>query len=115
MQSGVVLNPWAIQTNIKEKAYRLCEKLGHTNKDPKSIVEFLRTIDVQKLIDAQEGMVTNEVYHTMPLFFDQKTTKKKKKKQVQLHIFHTVIGKSSVYICFWPKYRLQVEKSLHAC
>ncbi|XP_058799349.1 uncharacterized protein LOC131668894 [Phymastichus coffea] len=59
-QSGVALNPWAFQSNATEKAYKYCEFLGHKEKDPKSAITFLRTVDIQKLIEAQENLPTKE-------------------------------------------------------
>ncbi|NP_001165962.1 carboxylesterase clade A, member 6 isoform X1 [Nasonia vitripennis] len=59
-QSGVALNPWAYQTNPKSKVYRVCEKLGFKSRDPKQIVDYLRSIDSRKLVEAQESILTEE-------------------------------------------------------
>ncbi|XP_058799387.1 esterase E4-like [Phymastichus coffea] len=59
-QSGVALNPWAFKTDPEECAYRLCELLGHTEKDPKSAIEFLKEVDIQKLIGAQGKILKKE-------------------------------------------------------
>ncbi|KAJ8682870.1 hypothetical protein QAD02_018662 [Eretmocerus hayati] len=60
IQSGVVLNPWSFNTSdqSKDHAYRLCEILGKKTKDEQEIVDFLRTIDSHRLIEAQENCLT---------------------------------------------------------
>ncbi|XP_078047071.1 esterase FE4 isoform X2 [Augochlora pura] len=54
-QSGVSTNPWAITTkNVKESAVHLAAELGKETTDPEELVHFLRTIEPQKLADAQQ-------------------------------------------------------------
>lgn len=52
-QSGVIYNPWAVIRNTKERAYELCDILENPLKDPKAIVNFLKTVDCKKLLEAQ--------------------------------------------------------------
>lgn len=60
-QSGVALNPWAFTRKTKQYAYKVCEFLGNKTQDHKAIVDFLRSIDSHKLIEAQEKLLTEEV------------------------------------------------------
>lgn len=61
-QSGCMLNPWAkIHGDPKFAIYELCELLGKKTKDPKEIVQFLRTIDTMKLIEAQGKVMFESV------------------------------------------------------
>nr|XP_033334723.1 esterase FE4-like isoform X1 [Megalopta genalis] len=54
-QSGVATNPWAISSkNVKDYAVKLAAELGKDITDPVELVEFLRTIEPQKLVDAQQ-------------------------------------------------------------
>ncbi|XP_076767147.1 juvenile hormone esterase [Xylocopa sonorina] len=53
-QSGVVSNPWALSTvEPKKYVYQLAAQLGERSTDPKTVVEFLRTVDAQTLIIAE--------------------------------------------------------------
>ena len=61
MQSGVAINFWASSINPKKYAYRLAEILGSKSKDPKEIVEFLKTVDHTKLTKAQDLILTSDV------------------------------------------------------
>lgn len=63
-QSGVVLNPWAKLTiNPKRFAYQMCSLLGNKSRDHKELVDFLRHIDCEKLIEIQNQLLTDEVWH----------------------------------------------------
>lgn len=62
LQSGVAINPWA--SIIKEPskyAFMLAAKLGESSADPETVVEFLRTIDMQKLVAAELKLITPQV------------------------------------------------------
>lgn len=61
MQSGTCMNPWASQRTPKKYALQLCEALGRKITNSREIVEFLRTIDCQKLIEEQDKLLTTEV------------------------------------------------------
>ncbi|XP_023246841.1 esterase FE4-like [Copidosoma floridanum] len=63
-QSGVACNSWACSAT-KYSSYKLCEVLGNNSKDPKVLVEFLRTIDCQKLVEAQQV-----IHKSCPKFHD---------------------------------------------
>lgn len=62
-QSGVIFNPWTEIDNPKKYAYDLCNILGKPMTNSRDIVEFLRTIDTQKLLKAQQEMMRNTVNH----------------------------------------------------
>ncbi|XP_058799389.1 carboxylesterase 5A-like [Phymastichus coffea] len=57
-QSGVALNPWIFHTKPEVRAHQLCQQLGHTDRDPLSIVQFLRKIGIERLIEVQENLLT---------------------------------------------------------
>lgn len=58
-QSGVAINSWA---HMHEKpfnyALKLSKKLGNNSTDPMEILQFLKTIDSHKLIEAQSSIMT---------------------------------------------------------
>ncbi|XP_011495825.1 PREDICTED: juvenile hormone esterase-like isoform X1 [Ceratosolen solmsi marchali] len=64
--SGVACNPWACTSDI-QNAYKLCKNLGKDSTDPKELVDFLRSIDCTKIIQAQENMRSyeNRLYCTV--------------------------------------------------
>ncbi|XP_058799348.1 neuroligin-1-like [Phymastichus coffea] len=86
-QSGVALNPWAYHSNVelKEKAHRICQELGHTGKDAKSIVEFLRMTDIKTLIEAQEKIVSKEEKIQFIFSFGPTTDSKSKNPFMPIH------------------------------
>ncbi|XP_076647596.1 juvenile hormone esterase isoform X2 [Halictus rubicundus] len=69
-QSGVSTNPWAILTkNVKKHAIDLAAFLGKETTDPQEVVEFLRTIETQKLAEAHQKLLTkNKSYVMIGLF-----------------------------------------------
>lgn len=63
MQSGTIYSPVGrLIENPKDYAHRLSEMLGNNTKDPEATVEFLRSIDIHNLIEAQKKLKTNEVH-----------------------------------------------------
>lgn len=61
-QSGVAINPWAIITREPSKyAYELAAKLGEESTDPKTVLEFLRTVDAQKLAFTETQLLKSTV------------------------------------------------------
>lgn len=61
-QSGVAINPWAILTKEPSKyAYDLAAKLGKESTDPKTVLEFLRTVDAQKLAFTETQLLQSKV------------------------------------------------------
>lgn len=61
-QSGVAINPWAIQTEDPKKfTYMLAAKLGENSTDPKTVLEFLRTIDAKKLVITEMELTGEQV------------------------------------------------------
>ena len=66
----------------KEKAYRLCSLLGNDIRNHEEIVKFLKTINVKKLIQAQEQVLTKMV--------------KKLLKKIILHKIFKIR-----FFCFW--------------
>lgn len=62
VQSGVAINPWAIITKEPSKyAYDLAAKLGEESTDPKTVLEFLRTVDAQKLAFTETQLLKSKV------------------------------------------------------
>ncbi|XP_058807485.1 esterase B1-like [Phymastichus coffea] len=51
-QSGTASINWSC-TSSKESAFKLCKILGNDSKDPKDLIEFLRTVDLKKLVECQ--------------------------------------------------------------
>ena len=61
-QSGVAINPWSsMPKDSRKKAYRLCSLLGNKTEDNQEVFSFLKTVDVQQLIEAQNNILTNRV------------------------------------------------------
>ncbi|XP_051172598.1 juvenile hormone esterase-like isoform X4 [Leptopilina boulardi] len=52
-QSGVVINPFGQQTSNKEYAIKVAAKLGCSSSNNEEIVQFLRTIPVEKILETQ--------------------------------------------------------------
>lgn len=61
MQSGVVLNPWAVSEDPKYRIYKLCEILGNNTRDHEKIVSFLQKIERKKLIEAVDQILPPKV------------------------------------------------------
>jgi len=59
--SGSAINPWAFDENPRKKAFTLGEVLGCRTNDSNELVEFLRTVAVQRLIEGMDKMKTREV------------------------------------------------------
>ncbi|XP_043268664.1 juvenile hormone esterase-like [Venturia canescens] len=54
-QSGVILNPWASMANSpKLYAQKLSSALGKEITDPRLLVEYLRSFDAERLVEADE-------------------------------------------------------------
>ncbi|KAJ9600061.1 hypothetical protein L9F63_009642, partial [Diploptera punctata] len=68
-QSGSVLNPWALVTNPRERAFRLGAALGCHTTDSKKLVEFLRTVPPKELIEAAETSRSPEEMANFDLCF----------------------------------------------
>lgn len=60
-QSGVCLNPWAITTEPRDKAFRLGEILGKKTKNSRELIEYLKTVDPIKLISKMNDAISEEV------------------------------------------------------
>lgn len=61
-QSGTATCPWAIGLSTPENCFKLASILGfEDSKDPKEVVEFLRTIPASQLIEAQFKILTLSV------------------------------------------------------
>lgn len=52
MQSGSALNPWAMEYNSKELAFKLGEALGIKTTDTKELVNKLKEFSVQEIVTA---------------------------------------------------------------
>ncbi|CAL7940611.1 unnamed protein product [Xylocopa violacea] len=65
-QSGAVSNPWAANTvEPKKYVYQIAAQLGEHSTDPKTVVEFLRTVDAQKLVVAESKLMEPMDHYTM--------------------------------------------------
>ncbi|CAK9814487.1 Juvenile hormone esterase [Anthophora plagiata] len=65
-QSGVATNPWALMNKDPSKyAYQLAAKLGEHSTDPKTVLEFLRKVDAQKLVATENQLLTPIQRHIM--------------------------------------------------
>lgn len=59
--SGVVLNPWALIEEPRDRAFRLGAALGSKATNSKELVEFLRTVPAQQLVEDIVKAQTPEV------------------------------------------------------
>jgi hypothetical protein len=59
--SGVVLNPWALVEEPRERAFRLGAALGCKTTNSKELVEFLRSVPVRQLVEDVDKAKTSEV------------------------------------------------------
>ncbi|XP_043467668.1 esterase B1-like isoform X2 [Leptopilina heterotoma] len=58
-QSGVANNTWAnMHENPMHYALKLTKKLGNNSTDPVEMMEFLKTVDSHKIIEAQTTVIT---------------------------------------------------------
>jgi carboxylesterase type B len=60
-QSGSAINPWAFEENPRKKAFVLGEVLGCRTNDSNKLVEFLRTVSVQRLVESLDKLKAREV------------------------------------------------------
>ena len=61
-QSGVAINPWAsVYGNSKTNAFKLASLLGKETSDPQTAVEYLKTIDTEKLVITHQRIATKLV------------------------------------------------------
>jgi carboxylesterase type B len=60
-QSGSAINPWAFDENPRKKAFTLGEVLGCRTNDSNKLVEFLRSVSVQRLVESQDKVKAREV------------------------------------------------------
>ncbi|XP_046586903.1 esterase FE4 isoform X3 [Neodiprion lecontei] len=69
-QSGTIFNPWAsVLRNSKKIAIRLLEYLGKPFQGEQETVEFLKTVDCKKLIEAQTKIQTKQERAQMVFLF----------------------------------------------
>ncbi|PNF42151.1 Esterase E4 [Cryptotermes secundus] len=67
--SGVVLNPWALVEEPRERAFRLGAALGCKTTNSKELVEFLRSVPVRQLVEDVDKAKTPEEKASNMLFF----------------------------------------------
>uniref|UniRef100_A0A1B6CB04 Carboxylic ester hydrolase n=1 Tax=Clastoptera arizonana TaxID=38151 RepID=A0A1B6CB04_9HEMI len=58
LQSGSVLNPWALSTTGKERSFALAELLGYKTDDPLEAAKFLRKVSAEELIKIQNRVLS---------------------------------------------------------
>lgn len=59
------MNPWARSIDPKKYVYKTCEILGKKTKNHKEIIEYLRTIDCEKLSEVEKQLYTPEVKNNL--------------------------------------------------
>lgn len=69
IQGGTMTASWALGQSRAENGFKLASLLGKDSTDPKEVVEFLRTIPVQKIIKAQSEILTPLEKQTLRLAF----------------------------------------------
>lgn len=50
MQSGCLFNDWAFNRDHRETAFKFAKHMGCEKKDPKDIVDYLRTVSANDLV-----------------------------------------------------------------
>ncbi|KAG5329467.1 ESTE Esterase, partial [Acromyrmex charruanus] len=66
LQSGVVTCDWAMIRNDPEaNSFKLASELGNNSKNPKTVVEFLRTKSFEEIVQAQYKVLTPEIARTL--------------------------------------------------
>ncbi|OXU20333.1 hypothetical protein TSAR_009551 [Trichomalopsis sarcophagae] len=64
-QSGDAFCPWASKPEPIESVYDFLDHLGCKKREPKAIVEFLRSVNYKKLIEAQEKLLNPQKWLQM--------------------------------------------------
>ncbi|NP_001165960.1 carboxylesterase clade A, member 5 [Nasonia vitripennis] len=64
-QSGDAFCPWASKSEPIESVYEFLDHLGCKDREPKAIVEFLRSVNYKKLIEAQEKLLNPQKWLQM--------------------------------------------------
>ncbi|XP_068084601.1 esterase B1 isoform X2 [Anabrus simplex] len=59
-QSGSSLNPWAMTTSLRSRAFQLGEVLGCKTTNPNELINFLRNVTAKDLFDGAAKTVTEE-------------------------------------------------------
>ncbi|KYN22096.1 Esterase E4 [Trachymyrmex cornetzi] len=66
LQSGIVTCDWAMIRNQPEaNSFKLASKLGNDSKDPKIVIEFLKTKPFPEIVQAQYTVLTPEKMRTL--------------------------------------------------
>ncbi|XP_011632726.1 neuroligin-3-like isoform X2 [Pogonomyrmex barbatus] len=60
LQSGISTCDWAIINHSDTNAFKLASILGVDSKDPKKVIEFLRTVPAAKIVETQYRVLTPE-------------------------------------------------------
>lgn len=76
-QSGSAINPWAFDEHPRKKAFTLGEVLGCKTNDSNKLVEFLRTVSVQRLVEGLNKMKAREVKYRGKCLFTPVTEHRK--------------------------------------
>lgn len=121
----MVLNPWASVSKTVETARRFVAALGRDLTDPNEIVEYLRTVPAQRLIEVQETMLTPEVMiairfmrrHSIRTFRnlqDMIPWLMKRSPSVESFILAQFLGKNQSQVSVWARCRRQKHRAIHA-
>lgn len=60
---------WAVIENAEANAFKLASILGNESKDPREVVDFLKTIPATEIVKVQRNVLTSEVNYYFILFY----------------------------------------------
>lgn len=69
LQSGMATCFWALTENAEVNAFKLASILGNDSKDPKEVVDFLKTIPAAEIVNAQYKVLTPEANYSLFINF----------------------------------------------
>lgn len=61
LQSGTLACAWGITSNTVKRGFKLASCLGMNSNDPVEVVEFLRTVPAEKIIDTYGKLITDDI------------------------------------------------------
>ncbi|KMQ84216.1 esterase e4 [Lasius niger] len=69
LQSGMATCFWALTENAEVNAFKLASILGNDSKDPKEVVDFLKTLPAAEIVNAQFEVLTPEASYSFFINF----------------------------------------------
>ncbi|CAL1681890.1 unnamed protein product [Lasius platythorax] len=79
LQSGMATCFWALTENAEVNAFKLASILGNDSKDPKEVVDFLKTISAAEIVNAQYKVLTPEEARISGIWFGPTIDEKAKR------------------------------------